>query len=124
MDGTFRSGNSLSNIDRAVRKKYIIKIMYIHQEPRVAWSFTQARERIEKRAIDKQGFIQAYFDIHANIELLAAEEYANVSLDIIVKDENNAVGQWHKNVSIKDIDSLVSSLEKLSNGIKSVCSNI
>ena len=32
---------------------YNIKIIYIIQDPRVAWQFTLAREKVEHRAIDK-----------------------------------------------------------------------
>lgn len=107
MDGTFRSNNSLSNIDRALRKGCAVKVLYIHQEPTVAWSFTQDREKIEKRAIDRDKFIQSYFDIHANIHRLSRVDYKNVTIDLVVKDSSNKVGAWHKNVSIEDIDSLV-----------------
>lgn len=107
MDGTFRSDNSLSNIKRALKKDYVVKVLYIHQEPSVAWSFTQAREKVERRSIDRAGFIQSYFDIHDNIHRLAEETYKSVTLDLVVKDSANKVGAWHENVSIKDIDRLV-----------------
>lgn len=107
MDGTFRSDNSLSNIERALRKGCVVKVLYIHQEPTIAWSFTHAREKVEKRSIDRKKFIQSYFDIHTNIHKLSDEIYQDVTLDLVVKDSSNKVGAWYKNVSIEDIDSLV-----------------
>ena len=107
MDGTFRSSHSLSNIERALRKGYTVKVLYIHQAPDVAWSFTKARERIEKRAIDRDGFIQGYFDIHDNIRSLNNEQYAGVTVDLVAKDEANKVGLWYENISLKDIDQFV-----------------
>lgn len=107
MDGTFRSENSLSNIKRALRKGYTVKILYIHQEPNIAWSFTKDREKVERRAIDRSGFIQGYFDIHANIHSLADPAYKGTTLDLVVKDSSNKVGDWHKDISIEHIDELV-----------------
>lgn len=107
MDGTFRSDHSLSNIDRALKRGYTIKILYIHQEPNIAWSFTKDREKVEKRAISRSGFIQGYFDIHANIHKLASPLYGKVTLDLVVKDASNKVGAWYKNISIEHIDELV-----------------
>ena len=107
MDGTFRSANSLRNIERAIEKGYAIKVFFISQEPEIAWEFTQAREKVEKRAIDKQGFINGYFDIYDNIKTLDELGYNNVTLDLVVKDGSNKVGAWYENISIKDIDGLV-----------------
>ena len=107
MDGTFRSPNSLSNIERALQKGYTVKVLYIHQAPDIAWSFTKAREKIEKRAIDRTGFIQGYFDIHDNIRSLNNENYTDVAVDLVVKDESNKVGLWYENISLQDIDQFV-----------------
>lgn len=107
MDGTFRSRSAISNIERALDKGYTIKIFYIHQEPDIAWSFTQAREKVEKRAINREGFISAYFDIHENIRQLSRGGREGVTIDFVVKDAQNKVGAWHRNVSINDIDNIV-----------------
>jgi len=107
MDGTFRSKSAIRNIERALQKDYTIKIFYIYQDPVIAWTFTQAREKIEKRSIDRRGFIDAYYEIHENIRQLFAQEYSQVTVDLVIKNESNGVGEWHRNVSMKDIDHLV-----------------
>lgn len=107
MDGTFRSGNSLSNIQRALRKGYAVKVLYIHQEPAVAWSFTRDREKVERRAISRGGFIQGYCDIHENIHSLNDTAYERVVIDLVVKDRSNKVGKWYENIRTTDIDKLV-----------------
>lgn len=107
MDGTFRSGNSLPNIQRSLSKGYVVKVVYIYQEPDIAWSFTQAREKVEKRAIDRSGFIQGYFDIHENIHQLNDDAYHGITVDLVVKNSKNKVGRWYRDVSIKDIDDIV-----------------
>lgn len=110
MDGTFRSPNSLNNIDRAIAKGYKIKVFYISQDPTIAWSFTQAREKVEKRAIDRNSFVQAYSEIHNNIKELARRAYADLTIDLVVKESSNKVGKWHKNITLKDIDTLVNTI--------------
>ena len=107
MDGTFRSNKSLSNIERAIDKGYSVKVFYIYQEPNIAWSFTQDREKLEKRAIDLSGFMQGYFDIHDNIRKLNDEKFINLAVDLVIKDSSNKVGDWQRNISVKDIDRLV-----------------
>lgn len=107
MDGTFRSDNSIKNVIRALNKNYIIKVFFISQEPAIAWGFTRAREKVEKRAIDRAGFIQSYFDIYENIKKLDGINHPNLTIDLVVKNETNEVGEWHRNISITDIDGLV-----------------
>jgi len=69
-DGTFSHNNAIRNLDRALKRDYLVKIYYIHQEPEVAWQFTKDRELIEHRAISKEGFIDTYLNLKDNLELL------------------------------------------------------
>lgn len=107
MDGTFRSGSALGNLQRCVKKGYHIKLFYLHQEPSLAWEFTRAREKVERRSIDRGGFIDAYFEIFANLDLLAEANIPNLTLDVVVKDRNNKIGYWHENVRPNEIDEII-----------------
>lgn len=107
MDGTFRSDNSLGNVNRALKRGYTVKVLYIYQEPDIAWSFTRAREKVENRAINRDGFLKSYFDIHENIKKLETSANQKLSLDIVIKNINNKVGEWHRNIAIEDSDRLV-----------------
>ena len=93
MDGTFSSDYAIKNIERTLNYGYHIKIIYVFQDPKRAWDFTRAREKIEHRAISIDGFIDSYFRIPKNINEVF-EKYkgcGRISLDIIIKDENNKV---------------------------------
>ena len=109
MDGTFSSNYALQNVERALRHSYNIKIIYIIQDPRVAWQFTLAREKVEHRAIDKNGFIDSYFSTIKNIKEIMNKhkDYDKIVLDVVVKDGNNNVGNRIKNVQMDDIDNLI-----------------
>ncbi len=109
MDGTFSSDYALSNIERALKRNYSIKIIYIIQDPKIAWHFTLAREKVEHRAIDMNGFINSYFATIENLKevMYKYKDYDKIVLDVVMKDENNNVGDRIKNVQIDGIDNLI-----------------
>lgn len=106
MDGTFRSNSALGNLRRCEQKGYHIKLFYLHQEPFFAWDFTKAREKVEKRSISREGFINSYFGIFDNLDALIRESVPNFTVDLVVKDENNKIGRWHENIHLSEIDEL------------------
>jgi len=99
-DGTFAHSNALRNLERAIYHKYTTKIYYIHQLPEVAWRFTKDRELVEKRSIDRLGFLDTYYSLHQNLQTLQ-QRYKDVTISIIVKDESNKVGKI-----IEDVDNI------------------
>ena len=66
MDGTFGSAAVLQDLERAIRNGYTIKIVYIYQNPKIAWEYTVAREKVEHRAIDFENFV---FSAGTNIQI-------------------------------------------------------
>lgn len=105
-DGTFSQDRALQNLDRAIKHNYTVKIYYIHQEPAIAWQFTKDRELVEHRAISKEGFIETYLKLEQNLRKLC-EDYKDVTISLIVKDENNKVGR-----RIEDVKDLFSELPR------------
>jgi predicted ABC-type ATPase len=104
-DGTFSSDNALRNLERAVSHGYQVKVYYIHQEPTVAWQFTKDRELVEHRAIERKGFIETYSHIKENLKELCKID-KNVTISLIIKDEENKVGQRLENVDSSIFDRL------------------
>ena len=104
MDGTFGSKSAGHNIERCLRRGYIMKIVYAYQDPRLAWEFTLAREKIERRAIKFEGFVEAYYKTLANIKVIGEKYGDRITLDIAVKNPDNRVGEWLRNVSAAEID--------------------
>ena len=97
LDGTFAGKQSVGNIERAIAHGYTIKLYYIYQQPAVAWNFTQAREKIEHRSIDRAGFIDTYFRFHENLKELE-KHLQHITVSIIIKNENNEVGIVSENI--------------------------
>lgn len=106
MDGTFGGAMAVQNIDRVIRHGYAVKVIYVHQHPKIAWQYTQARERVEHRAIDLDGFIESYFRTIGNLHGL--KEYnSDIKVDVVVKNDSNAIKEWRRNILVKDIDQIV-----------------
>lgn len=108
LDGTFGSPHAISNIERALRRNYTIKIMYVHQDPKLAWKYTLAREKIEHRAIEQQGFISTYFKIIHNLQALQFIGSPHLTLDIALKNPDNSIQKPRlRNVSPNQLDKLI-----------------
>lgn len=107
MDGTFGSDSVLRDLDRALKHGYTVKVIYLYQSPKVAWKYTVAREKVEYRAIDKDGFVKAYYKTWENLQKLYKFRGLNVSLDLVIKDGANEIESVIEDISIKDIASSV-----------------
>lgn len=97
LDGTFAHAKAINNIERALESGYIVKLYYIYQEPIIAWNFTQSREIVEHRAIGKENFIESYFKLWKNLEILQ-KEHKHVTISVIVKNELNEEGKRFEDV--------------------------
>lgn len=104
MDGTFGSKSAEQNIERCLKRGYVVKIVYAYQDPKLAWEFTLAREMIEHRAIKFDGFVGTYYKILTNIKEIGEKYGDRVTLDIVVKNPDNRVGKWLRNVPPTEID--------------------
>jgi len=97
-DGTFSSAGAEANLSRALTHGYKVKVYYIHQLPEIAWQFTKDRELVEHRSIDREGFIATYSRLRENLEKLC-KIHKDVTISLIVKDEENKVGMRKENVN-------------------------
>lgn len=107
MDGTFGSSQASKNIERCLRRGFRVKIIYALQDPRIAWQFTVAREKIEHRAIKFDGFVESYYKTIHNI-MTVCDTYSDaISIDIAIKTTNNKIGKWIRGARRQDIDNLL-----------------
>lgn len=90
-----------------LKRDYYAKLVYIYQEPKIAWEYTRAREKIEYRAIDFEGFLDAYYRTLSNLQKFDTITSNKVSMDLVIKDEQNKIRQIYENFSMKDIDQYV-----------------
>lgn len=110
LDGTFSGAKALTNIERTLKRGYSVKILYVVQEPEAAWNFTLAREKVEHRAIDLDGFVETYYKVRNNLQGLdkMLQEYEDVlSIDLLLKDNQNKLKDWRMDIELDEIDEFV-----------------
>lgn len=107
MDGTFGSPMADKNIERSLNRNFSVKVIYAFQDPRIAWEFTLAREKIEHRAIKFDGFIESYYKTINNIKNIGDKYSDKITIDIALKTPDNKIGGWLRNVKADQIDNLL-----------------
>lgn len=87
LDGTFSHQEiAEKNIKRSLKHKRTIGIAYMYLDPKVAWAFTQAREKIEGRRILKKDFIHQFFESQNCINSIHEKYPEKVLINLIEKD--------------------------------------
>ena len=87
LDGTFSNYKvSSTNISRSIKKGRSVIVIYIYQDPVVAWEFTQKRAVVEERIVPKQAFVRSFFNSMENIKI-AKKEFGNrIQIELIIKN--------------------------------------
>ena len=107
MDGTFGSKNAIKNIKRAISHGYIAILLYVYQDPNIAWDFTKARKKVEHRAISEDGFIETYFNLLLNLKTILTDKPDNLYIDAIIKFKDNQNYDYLPDITTQDIDNIV-----------------
>jgi hypothetical protein len=103
MDGTLSNlEKGRLNVERSIRKGRLVQILYVYQDPLLAWEFVKAREQVEGRRILKEHFIEQYFNARDSVNALKTEFDKRVQVDLLVKNIDNSNRTYHSNV--QDID--------------------
>lgn len=93
------------NIDRALRHKRQVAIIYVAQQPALAWEFSRKREATRKRHISEAAFIEAFINSRFNANEIKRVYANSVRLHIVEKDSFNKMKKLHLNVD--NIDSQI-----------------
>ncbi len=105
VDGTFSDyGHAYQNINKVVEQYGIAMVCFVFQHPSIAWHFTQLREAVEGRNIQKKDFIEKFLGAKETVNKIKSEFGDKVTLNVILKDykdtrENKAVAKVFNNVS-------------------------
>jgi len=85
LDGTLsKYEKALLNIDRSLHAGRSVSVFYVYQAPEIAWKFTQSREVLEGRNIQRDVFIQEFLEANATIHKLC-EKYDGQIMIILIK---------------------------------------
>ena len=102
-DGTFSNVDiSRQNIQRSLKRDRYVQILYVYQDPVLAWDFVQKREKVDKRKILKAIFIKQYFLARETVNCLKQEFGKRTQVDLLVKNTNGSDLYYKENVDIID----------------------
>jgi len=106
-DGTFAKFDlAHQNIERAIKHgRYPVVLIYVHQDPLVAWDVTKARESREGRMVPKETFLNAYFASRENVNLCKEEFRDKVLLYLINKNADTL--QYKYEINITNVDHFI-----------------
>lgn len=103
LDGTFSNIDvARRNVERSLCKGRFVQILYVYQNPLLAWEFVKAREEAEGRRIWPEHFIDQYFAARDVVNTLKREYRSNIHVDLLVKHIDNS-GRLYK-AGIDNID--------------------
>lgn len=90
LDGTLSNyDKACQNMERSVRKGRMVQILYVYQEPSLAWQFVQAREAAEGRRIRPEDFINQYFAARDVVNRLKRAFKGAIKVDLLLKNNDN-----------------------------------
>ncbi|MBI6853384.1 zeta toxin family protein [Pseudomonas cichorii] len=120
LDGTLAKIDiARSNVERSLDKGRYVQILYVYQNPLLAWEFVQAREKAEGRRILTEHFVEQYFAARDVVNTLKLEYGKDVHVDLLLKHIDNSDRLYKANVDKIDYhiperytrEELVASLE-------------
>ena len=107
LDATFSDlARARENIKRSIAYSRSIVIIYIYQDPIIAWKFTQKREALEGRNIPKYAFLETFFSAKQVVQSIKDEFDEKVRLWLIEK--NLETNEEKFKLNIDKIDSHLS----------------
>lgn len=100
LDGTFTNYDiAKRNIDRSLRKGRFVQVLFVYQDPLLAWGFVQAREAAEGRRIPVESFIDQYFAARDVAHAIKDEFGKDVHIDLLVKNNDCSMRYYKANVA-------------------------
>lgn len=91
LDGTLSNYHKAEqNIARSLKKGRVVQILYVYQEPMLAWEFVTSREALEGRRIKPEHFIEQYFAARNVVNKLKDKFRSEIKVDLLLKNTDNS----------------------------------
>lgn len=99
LDGTLsKYEKAEDNINRSLKRNRTVLILYVYQNPFLAWQFVKARERVEGRRIEAEHFIEQYFGARDTVNRLKQHFDKRIEVDLLLKDTDNTIRSYKANI--------------------------
>lgn len=103
LDGTLSKYNKAEqNIQRSLKRGRAVQILYVYQDPKLAWEFVRSREVVEGRNIQLQTFIEQYFGAREVVNKLKLKFGKDIKIDLLLKNNDNSDRVYKANIDIID----------------------
>ena len=90
LDGTLSVYDKAEkNIGRSLAKNRDVQIIYVYQEPMLAWEFVMSREAVEGRLIRPETFLEQYFAARKVVNRLKIKFGSKLKVDLLLKNTDN-----------------------------------
>lgn len=91
LDGTLSSYEvAAGNVRRSVKRGRLVQVLYVYQDPRLAWAFVTARERSEGRRILQETFVDQYFAAREVVNRLKQDFGKGIRVDLLLKNNDGS----------------------------------
>ena len=103
LDGTLAHYETAkSDINSSLKSNRDVQIIYVYQDPLLAWEFVQAREEVEGRMVPLESFIERYFMARENVNNLKIHFGSDVRVDLLIRNFDNLHHDYKKDVKSVD----------------------
>lgn len=105
LDTTFSSpAKAMTNVERSLNRGRKIHVIYVYQDPAVAWEFTKRREAVEGRRVPKEVFIRGFLGARMVTNEIMRTFGGAVTLMLVLKNYDK-LNQEEWRLGLKDLDS-------------------
>lgn len=99
LDGTLSNYNiAKRNIERSLKRYRFVQILYVYQEPALAWKFVKIRELVDGRRILPEHFIEQYFQARKVVNQLKSDFGKEIVVTVLLKNLDGSDNVYKANV--------------------------
>ena len=106
LDGTLSNyARAEANIQRSLGRDRLVQVLYVYQDPLLAWCVVKARELTDGRRVPRNRFIEQYFAARTVVNRLKTTFRADIKIDVLMKpydDSGKRVRATWQNVQSVD----------------------
>tara|TARA_B100000809_G_C15034962_1_gene493417 strand:- start:229 stop:957 length:729 start_codon:yes stop_codon:yes gene_type:complete len=90
------------NIERSLKRKRTVMIIFVYQDPEFAWKFVTAREKVEGRRVPPEVFINQFLSSQTVANRLKEEFGNKITIELLIKNLDGSKEIFHSNVNSID----------------------
>lgn len=99
LDGTLSNYDiARKNVERSLKRGRFVQILYVYQEPALAWEFVKVRELVDGRRILPEHFIQQYFAARNVVNQLKVDFGKEIVVTVLLKNLDGSDKVYKANV--------------------------